>query len=272
MRYPAVAGRFYPLKKEDLVLDIEACFRHRLGPGIPGSEGSTRRIVSAVSPHAGYMASGMNAAHTYKRIKEDGLPETYIIIGPDHHGVPFDFVMCSDDYLTPLGPCKTDKDMMSALTDLVPDSADAHRLEHSIEVQVPFIQYIDPDPRIVPIIMSKQDRRTAGRLADILAKVCKGKDVVIIASSDMSHYVPKQRATALDAEVIKNIVSLDADGIFDVVRAKRISACGYGPIATAILASSPGSAEVLKYSDSYDSLGGDPEAVVGYASAVMYRK
>lgn len=272
MRYPAVAGRFYPLNKEDLVLDIESCFRHMLGPGMPGETGSTRRIVSAVSPHAGYMASGMNAAHIYKRIKEDGLPDTYVIIGPDHYGVPFDFVMCSDDYLTPLGICKTDKKFVSELVDFVPDSANAHRLEHSVEVQVPFIQYIDPDPHIVPIIMARQDRITAGRLADILANICEGKDVVIIASSDMSHYIPKEKASVLDAEVLRKITALDADGIFDTVRSKGISACGYGPIATAIKASSPGSAEILKYSDSYDSLGGDPGAVVGYASAVMYRK
>ncbi|MGE0014904.1 MAG: AmmeMemoRadiSam system protein B [Candidatus Methanomethylophilaceae archaeon] len=272
MRYPAVAGRFYPLKKEDLVRDIEACFRHRLGPGMPGPEGSARRIVSAVSPHAGYMASGMNAAHVYKHIKEDGLPDTYVIIGPDHHGVPFDFVMCSEDYLTPMGPCKTDRDMVGALKGTVPDSANAHRLEHSVEVQVPFIQYIDPDPHIVPIIMSRQDPVTARRLGEILAKACEGRDVVIIASSDMSHYIPKQRAAALDAEIIGRIAALDPDGIFHTVRSKGISACGYGPIAAAIEASRPDSAEILKYSDSYDSLGGDPGAVVGYASAVMYRK
>ncbi len=272
MRYPAVAGRFYPLRKEDLVRDIEACFRHRLGPGMPGPEGSARCIVSALCPHAGYMASGMNAAHVYKRIKEDGLPETYVIIGPDHYGVPFDFVMCSDEYLTPMGPCKVDRDMIGALKGSVPDSANAHRLEHSVEVQVPFIQYIDPDPHIVPIIMSRQDPATARRLGEVITKACEGRNVVIIASSDMSHYVPKQRAAALDAEVIEKIAALDADGIFQVVRSKGISACGYGPIAAAIIASGPDSVEVLKYSDSHDSLGGDPAAVVGYASAVMCRK
>lgn len=272
MRYPAVAGRFYSLDRDDLIEEIESCFTHKLGPGMPGQVGNTRRIVSAVAPHAGYMASGMNAAHTYKRIKEDGLPDTYIIIGPDHHGVPFDFVMCSEDYLTPLGPCKIDKDMVNDLKDLVSDSPNAHRLEHSIEVQIPFIQYIDPDARILPIIMSRQDHLTASRLAEILKVVCHNRNVVIIASSDLSHYISKEKAKTLDSKVLENITSLNADGIFETIRSNRISACGYGPIATAMLASDPGSAEILKYSNSYDSLGGDPNAVVGYASAVMYRK
>lgn len=272
MRHPAVAGQFYSLNKDDLIDQIESCFSHKLGPGMPGKEGNARRIVSAVAPHAGFMASGMNAAHTYKRIKEDGLPDAYIIIGPDHHGVPFDFVMCSEDYLTPLGPCEVDKDMVRELKDLMPDSPNAHRLEHSIEVQVPFIQYIDPGAKILPIIMSRQDSLTAGRLADILKVVCRNRDVVIIASSDLSHYIPKDKAKILDYKVLENITSLSADGIFETVRSNRISACGYGPIATAMMATDPGSAEVLKYSNSYDSLGGDPSAVVGYASVAMYRK
>lgn len=272
MRYPAVAGQFYPLNKDDLINEIESCFVHKLGPGMPTKEGNARRIVSAVAPHAGFMASGMNAAHTYKRIKEDGLPDTYVIIGPDHHGVPFDFVMCSEDYLTPFGPCKVDKDMAKDLKGLISDSPNAHRLEHSIEVQIPFIQYIDPDANILPIIMSRQDRLTAKRLADILKVVCHDRDVVIIASSDLSHYIPKDKATLLDSKVLENITSLNADGIFETIRSNNISACGYGPIATAMMASDPGSAEVLKYSDSYDSLGGDPRSVVGYASVAMYRK
>lgn len=272
MRYPAVAGQFYSLNRDDLVEQIESCFTHKLGPGMPGPEGDTRRIVSAVAPHAGFMASGMNAAHTYKHIKEDGLPDTYVIIGPDHYGVPFDFVMCSEDHLTPLGPCEVDKEMVNDLKGLISNSPNAHRLEHSIEVQIPFIQYIDPGAKILPIIMSRQDLLTAGRLADILRAVCSNRNVVIIASSDLSHYIPKDNARILDSKVLENITSLNPEGMFETVRSNRISACGYGPIATAMMATDPGSAQVLKYSNSYDSLGGDPNAVVGYASVAMYRK
>lgn len=272
MRYPVAAGRFYSSDRNGLIKDIETCFSHKLGPGMPGEEGNGRRIVSAVAPHAGYMASGMNAAHAFKKIKEDGLPDTYVIIGPDHQGVPFDFVTCSDDYLTPLGPCKIDLDLIRDLDGMIPNSPAAHAYEHSVEVQVPFIQYIDPDPKILPIIMSRQDKTTAHRLGDILKAVCKDRDVIVLASSDLSHYIPKKKATALDAKILNDIKNLNADGLFDTVMSNRISACGFGPIATAILATEPGSAEILKYSDSYDSLGGNPSEVVGYASAVMYKK
>ncbi len=272
MRYPVVAGRFYSSDRNGLIRDIEACFSHKLGPGMPGEEGDSRSIVSAVAPHAGYMASGMNAAHTFRKIKEDGLPDTYVIIGPDHQGVPFDFVMCSDDYLTPLGSCEIDMELVRDLNGLIPDSPGAHAYEHSIEVQVPFIQYIDPNPKILPIIMSRQDKVTARRLGEILKAVCKDRDAIVLASSDLSHYIPKKEATALDSKILDNISKLNPDGLFDAVMSNRISACGYGPIAASILATDPGSAEILKYSDSHDSLGGDPGKVVGYASAVMYRK
>lgn len=271
MRYPAVAGRFYPSGREELIESIEECFRHRLGPGMPGPEGNTRKIVAAVSPHAGYMASGMNAAHLYKKIKEDGLPEFYVIIGPDHHGVPYDAVMCSDEYLTPLGPCKIEKDVASELAEYIPDSSRAHMLEHSVEVQVPFIQYIDPDPHIIPVILSRQDSRTAGVLADILSRVCAGRDCIIIASSDLSHYIPKGRAASEGSLVLEKIKALDAEGVIETVRKNGISACGYGPISAAIRASAPSEAELLKYSDSHDALGGSSNEVVGYASVAMYR-
>lgn len=238
---------------------------------MPGPEGSDRKIVAAVAPHAGYMASGMNAAHTFKKIKEDGLPEVYVIIGPDHQGVPYDFVMCSDEYLTPLGACKIETEMASELREFIPDDPRAHMREHSVEVQVPFIQYIDPDPHIIPIILSRQDLRTVRILADILSEACKGRDTVIIASSDMSHYVPKKKAASDDALILERIKALDAEGVVRTVRENRISACGFGPISAAMMASAPSEAEVLKYSDSYDALGGSPAEVVGYASVAMYR-
>jgi len=156
MRYPAVAGRFYPLDRQELIEQIESCFSHKLGPGKIGRCKGERKIVGAVCPHAGYVCSGMNAAHVYKNIAEDGLPEAYVIIGPDHHGVPFDAVMCSDNYVTPLGECGVHNEIIGNLLEFVHDSPNAHRFEHSVEVQVPFIQYIDPKARIVPIIMMDQ--------------------------------------------------------------------------------------------------------------------
>lgn len=271
MRYPAVAGRFYPLERDELISSIRSCFSNPLGPGLPGESSKERRILGAVCPHAGYQASGMNAAHTYKAIAEDGFPEAYVIIGPDHHGVPFDAVMCSEEYLTPLGPCKIHKDIAARLSELIPDNVMAHRSEHSIEVQVPFIQYIDPDPHIVPIIMSRQDISSARRLADKIKAACKGRDVIVIASSDMAHYVPKKVGESINSSVIERYVSKDVEGMYSTIMSKNVSVCGYGPMAAAMLSTDPMQVQLLKYSDSWDSLRFDMNSVVGYASIIMTR-
>ncbi|MDR2698141.1 MAG: AmmeMemoRadiSam system protein B [Candidatus Methanoplasma sp.] len=271
MRYPVVAGRFYPADKNELLANIEGCFLHDLGPGLPESFGSERSISAAIAPHAGYMASGMNAAHVYRKIAEDGLPEAYIVIGPDHVGVPYRTVMCVDDFLTPFGPCKIHEDIAADLKEMIPSDRKAHVYEHSIEVQVPFIQYIDKDPRIVPIIMGDQSRGSAERLAYSIKKACKGRDVIIIASSDMAHYIPKEAAERLNGMVLERIRERDVDGMYSVIEDNSVSVCGFGPMATAMLGSEASRIEVLKYSDSWDSLKYDRGAVVGYCSAVMYR-
>jgi len=211
----------------------------------------------------------MNAAHAYKAIAEDGLPEAYVIIGPDHHGIPFDIALCSESYLTPLGECRIHNRIADKLSEYIPDVSRAHMLEHSVEVQIPFIQYIDDDPLIIPIIMSDQSERTAERLGDALKKACEGYDVVMIASSDMSHYVPKPVAEKKDMMLLDRMCSLDVSGMYRVIYDNDISACGYGPIASVIFGTTPDSAELLIHSDSWDSLGYQRDSVVGYASAVF---
>jgi Predicted dioxygenase len=271
MRYPAVAGRFYPIEKEELLSTIEMCFEHELGPGLPNKAGNKRSICAAVSPHAGYMASGMNAAHTFKRISEDGLPEAYIIVGPDHYGVPYGAVMCSDEFLTPLGSCRIHDEIAGRLRQFIPDDCNAHRFEHSIEVQIPFIQYIDPDPHIIPIIMGRQDRGSAAKLSSIIKDACKDRDVIVIASSDMAHYVPKQIGERMNRAVLERLKERDINGMYSIIEKERISVCGYGPMAVAIMSTDSSEVEILKYSDSWDSLRYDKDSVVGYGSAVMYK-
>jgi AmmeMemoRadiSam system protein B len=268
---PAVAGRFYPAGETALRSVIDECFRHPLGPGSPGKEGESRSISGAVAPHAGYMASGMNAAHVYKKIKEDGLPDAYVIVGPDHHGVPYGAVMCSDPYLTPFGPCAIHEGIAKRLSRMIPDDPDAHLYEHSVEVQIPFIQYIDSDPHIVPVIMRNQDQRSAEKLGTIIKEVCEGYDVIVIASSDLSHYISKKEAYSVDTELLDRLTDKDIDGMYRTVIEKKMSVCGYGPMAAAMYAVSPSKAELLKYSDSQDSLGPSRSGVVGYASVVMYK-
>ncbi|MBQ8179401.1 MAG: AmmeMemoRadiSam system protein B [Candidatus Methanomethylophilaceae archaeon] len=270
MRHPSAAGRFYPSDPDDLRLSVESCFRHPLGPGVPVGSGCGRSIRAAMVPHAGYMASGMNAANVYASILSDGLPSTYVVIGPDHHGMAGDTVLCSEPFATPLGICRTDTGLIGELSGYFPDRPDAHALEHSVEVQVPFIQFIDPDPRIVPIMMGDQSPDAARELSDVLREVCDGRDVVVIASTDMSHYVPKSVARDQDLAVLDRILDMDVGGMYGVVRDRRVSMCGYGPVAAAMWFCGEGSAELLRYSDSFDSLGYDPGSVVGYAS-VLFR-
>jgi len=269
MRHPAVAGRFYPNDRNALAKEIRNCFTHEIGPGLPGECRNERNIVSAIAPHAGYRASGMNAAHVYKKIAEDGLPEVYIVIGPDHYGIPYDLAMCGEPYVTPLGVCGIHDDIAKKLREFIPDDPHAHRYEHSVEVQIPFIQYIDPNAKIVPIIMSDQSAEFARYLSNAIKEACDGHDHVVIASSDLSHYVPKKKAHSEGTDVLNKVCELDVPGMYSVIEEHGITACGFGPMAVSMLAGRS-TAELLKYSDSSDSLGMSGE-VVGYAS-VIFRK
>ena len=269
MRYPAVAGRFYPNDKKALIKEIETCFTHDIGPGMPSSYGNERELRAVLAPHAGYRASGMNAAHAYKKIAEDGLPEVYVIIGPDHYGIPYDAAMCGGSYATPLGECKVHGIAAKRMRELIPDDPRAHMYEHSVEVQVPFIQYIDKNAEILPIIMSDQSQEAAKYLGNAIAEACEGLDHLIVASSDLSHYVPKERARSESTDVLERVCALDVPGMYKTIKDRRITACGFGPIATA-MGSGCSSAALLKYSDSGDSLGMDDE-VVAYASVAFNR-
>lgn len=271
MRMPAVAGRFYPATRETLTEAIEECFGGPSGPGMPGEAGSARRIAGAMVPHAGIMISGPNAAHAFRRIREDGRPEAYVIIGPDHHGVCRGSVLCSEPYVTPLGECGTHEGICGRLSRSIEDAPELHAWEHSVEVVVPFLQYIDPDPRIVPIIMGDQSPAAAEGLASALREACEGTDVVVIASTDMSHYIPRERAATLDGMVLDRIRAMDWERMYRVVRENGVSMCGYGPTAVMMMLCEGCTPEGVLHTDSYDALGLDPSSVVGYGSAVMVR-
>ncbi|MGN1045191.1 MAG: AmmeMemoRadiSam system protein B [Candidatus Methanomethylophilaceae archaeon] len=267
VRYPAVAGRFYPIEKDALISSIERCISHELGPG-PISDGGVHEDVRAVLvPHAGYMASGMNAAHGFHALKNGDRPDAYVVIGPDHYGVPYRTVMCSDAYLTPLGECPVHREICGRLRELIPDDPRAHMREHSVEVEIPFLQYIDPDAKIVPVIMGRQDIGTATALADALKEACRGFDVRFVASSDLMHYVPYDTEKGLDSMLLEHVTACDIGGMYRMISEFDMSVCGYGPIAAAIMASGSTKGELLKHTNSWDSLSYDRNAVVGYASA-----
>ena len=290
MRYPAVAGSFYPAD-EELVEMLEEFFKDL------GEEGSERRITAGVAPHAGYIFSGYTASRTYRAIFEDGLPETFVILGPNHTGLGSPIAIYpSGKWLTPLGKVEIDAEMAKAIARLsgIADLDDtAHTYEHSIEVQVPFIQYLaekaGKDVRIVPIVLGIQDEDVAEDLGRATFEASRelGREVVLIASTDFMHYGPmygyvpfRVRADELphrikewDFRVIRRILDFDVDGLFRELSEMRHTMCGPGGVGTAIVYSRLAGAveaELLHYTTSYE-VSRSTDAVVGYASIVMRR-
>lgn len=272
IRHPSVAGMFYEGDQRGLRNQIEACFLGPLGPGkLPKAGAKARRIMGGVSPHAGYTYSGMVAAHLYSRIAEDGFPQSFIILGPNHTGRGSGLAIASEDFQTPLGIARIDKELAKALRkDLVDEDDEAHHAEHSIEVQLPFLQFLSPDVKFVPICMAFQDYESAVSVGKTIRDAIKGKDVVVIASTDMSHYVSKETARRKDALALDAIKSMDSKGLYEVVQDEDISMCGYGPVMATMTACAGGKATVLKYATSGDVQ--PMRDVVGYASVVIEKQ
>lgn len=270
-RHPAVAGQFYPGNEMQVRAEIEAAFLSPLGPGeVPEVVGDGRRsIVGAMVPHAGWMYSGPVAAHVYAALARDGLPETFIIIGPNHHGAGAPVATTTQDFITPLGLATIDQEIVRRLGRYVVDDPSAHLFEHSIEVQVPFLQYLDEDVSIVPISMGAQDPHTAAETAAEIRNAVADRDVVILASTDMSHYVPPEVARKKDQAVIDKVLALDATGVYDEVVSRNVTMCGYGPVMTMLMACDGTKAELLQYANSGDVM--PMQEVVGYAGIVVRR-
>jgi len=290
IRYPAVAGSFYPAD-ESLIGMMDEFFSDL------GEDGSERRITAGVVPHAGYVFSGYTASRTYKAIFEDGLPETFVILGPNHTGLGSPIAVYPEgEWLTPLGSIEVDGEMSKAIARLsgIADLDElAHRYEHSIEVQVPFIQYISElagkEVKIVPITLGIQDEEVSRALGKAVFEASEelGRDVVVIASTDFMHYGPmygyvpfRARADELphrikewDFRLIRRILDFDVDGLFRELREMRHTMCGPGAVGTGIVYSRSAGAiegELLHYTTSYE-VSRSTEAVVGYASIVMRR-
>ncbi|NOZ76915.1 MAG: MEMO1 family protein [Euryarchaeota archaeon] len=274
MRYPAVAGMFYPASKEELISQIEACFTHPLGPGgLPEKGDGERDVLAAVVPHAGYVYSGYEAAHVYALLAGQRKPRTVVILGFNHRRMGSFIAVSTEDWVTPLGTVEVDREVAEALwrnCDLIDHDEEAHVGEHSIEVQLPFLQYIYGDFRFVPLNISLQDLDTAREIAGCLSKL---DDVLILASSDFTHYESQESAKAKDGMALERILDMDAKGFVETVYRHDLSICGFGPIATAIeTAREMGAtrAELLKYGTSGD-VTGDLRQVVAYAG-IVFRK
>jgi hypothetical protein len=275
VRAPAVAGTFYELDSQRLKQQIRSCFTHRLGPGGVKKQA----VIAAIVPHAGYTYSGPVAAWVYARLAR----ANYVILGPNHQGIGATFaVMKSGLWKTPLGSISIDTEMaelMLAKSKLLELDILPHQSEHSIEVQLPFLQYrFGSDFRFVPICIRGEfadaelleQCRVAGKeLADIIKK--RKSSWIILASSDCSHYIPQELATDIDNYVTAAILRLDEADFFARLNEKGASWCGFGPIAVTLVAAKKLGAkksELLCYKTSGD-ITGELGAVVGYCSAIF---
>lgn len=275
-RYPAVAGYFYESDPTQLINQIERAFQHPLGPGsLPKVSGErVRKSIGFISPHAGYVYSGPIAAHSYHKLAEEGKPEVFVIVGPNHTGRGTALsVMTEGIWFTPLGEVPIDTEFAKAIvreSEYASPDIEAHMEEHSVEVQIPFLQYLFKNIKIVPIVMMLQTTRIAKDLAKAIEVAAEklGRDYVFIASTDFTHYEPHEIAVKKDALAIERIINIDPEGLYNVVEKYNISMCGPGPVMTLLhIAKRRGvsKAEKLAYATSGD-VSGDKSLVVGYAS------
>ncbi len=228
-------------------------------------------VKGIVVPHAGYMYSGRVAASGFSRLQE---ADTYVLFGPNHTGYGSPVALSQDIWSTPLGEVSSDKELGLLLAGTIVDSDEiAHRYEHSIEVQLPFLQYrFGNDFQILAICMGIQDEESAVEVGYEVANAAKkiGKKVVFIASSDFSHYVPSQKASDVDHYMIEAIEAMDVSEMYRRLYRENITACGYGPIAAMLTASKEygaSGAKLIKYMTSGDITGDEP--VVGYAAIIV---
>jgi AmmeMemoRadiSam system protein B len=229
--------------------------------------------VGFVSPHAGYMYSGPVAAHGFYDLAVDGKPEIIVIFGPNHTGQGSAIaIMNQGVWRTPLGDVQIDAqtaDFIVKESKIVDLDDTAHLFEHSIEVQLPFLQYLyGSDFRFVPVAFLMQDLESSREVGEATAKALMNKNAVIIASSDMTHYEPQKSVEKKDNLVIEAVKKMDESRLYAVIEDYGISACGYGPIValiTAAKALGARNAKLLRHATSGD-VTGDFSAVVGYAS------
>lgn len=281
VRKPYVANAFYAGTRTELAQQIVGCFNHRFGPGqvpTPVKQGP-RKIVGLVSPHAGYMYSGPIAANGYNRLASDGMPEVFIILGPNHTGYGSGVSILTDGaWETPLGITSIDSGLAKQIqksNKLLDVDEASHSFEHSIEVQLPFIQFLFKDePKFIPICMMMQDLQTSRDIAESIIEQCRGKDFAIVASSDFTHYEPHDIASRKDRTAIDAITKLDEATLNELGDSNKVTMCGYGPITTLIAAAKMLGgikAEFLSYKTSGD-ITGDKSAVVGYSSIIFIRE
>jgi len=280
VRRPCQAGAFYEGNAESLKRQIRNCFLNKLGPGqLPTVvENGQRGVVGLICPHAGYMFSGPVAAHSYYQLAIDGKPDLVFILGPNHTGLGSGLAVMNEGvWRTPLGDVEIDAEAANQVVQeskIVDVDEAAHNYEHSIEVQLPFLQYLYGGGfKIVPICFLMQDLNSAREVGEALAKIAAQRNAVMIASSDMTHYEPQEKAQSKDLKALEAVEAMDEARFYSIIESQRVTACGYGPIGALVTAAKSlgvKEAKLLCYKTSGDVIG-DYSSVVGYA-AVCFKK
>ena len=290
IRRPAVAGQFYDGSESRLQQTIEDCFLEDRGPGkLPKITKGDKNIRGLVVPHAGYIYSGAIAAHSYNILANNDFADTFIILGPNHTGVGSGVsIMTEGEWQTPLGTVSINEKLANILLkDIIDKDENAHMYEHSIEVQLPFLQYSSnkKDFNFVPISMAMQDFETTNDVGKIIAEAIESSNekIVTIASTDFSHagfnymsmppeglrvdeYAKKQDKLAID-----QILKMNPEDLINTVHNNNITMCGYGPVSamlTAVKILGASKAELLKYGTSYEVQ--PSSSCVGYGALVVY--
>jgi hypothetical protein len=270
LRKSVIAGSWYPGDPAILKKDIEKYFAVVPDLNLQGE------IIGLIAPHAGYVYSGQIAAYAYKLIRGEKC-DAVIVVGPSHrvafHGVS---ILSKGGYETPLGVVPVAEDLardIKKLSRVVDDIPAAHIQEHSLEIQLPFLQVALGDFSFVPLVMGDQNAETCYDLAEAIYKVAQNKKILIVGSSDLSHFHNYNKAEQMDAVVLKYLQNADADGLLESLDKNICEACGGGPMVVAMLVARKLGAvksRLLKYANSGD-VTGDKSSVVGYAASAYYK-
>ena len=263
---------FYAGTGEALAHQVESCFTDPRGPGDlpPRHRSPDRHLRALIVPHAGYPYSGPIAAHAFRLLSGERPPAHVLILGVDHQGAAEGAALSSRDWETPLGPVPVDSALVKDVhrPPIAVDDA-AHAGEHSIEVELPFLQYVLPKPSFAGLMVRFGPLAYLKEVARVVRTAVRDRDVLLVASTDFSHYIPAAEAKRLDHRAIARILERSADGLYETVSSEEISMCGIAPttVLLAALADEPLTARLLRWGHS-----GEVEpmsTVVGYASLVL---
>ncbi len=275
IRTPAVAGMFYPKTQQELKSTIKDCFLHKFGPGKLYPPSNDEKIMGVICPHAGYMYSGPIASNSYYAISLL-KPDLVIIVGPNHWGLGCNVAAMKEGiWKTPLGDIEVDASAaleIHEVSKMIELDFFSHTKDHSLEVQLPMLQEIYSHKfKILPIILIDQSYNSAKEIGMAMAKISKNKKTVIIGSSDFTHYEENEYAHRQDKSLIEPLLHMDVDKFYRILQENQVSACGYGAMASTMIACRELGATkgtLVKYATSGD-VTGEKSSVVGYASIIF---